>query len=282
MSERFIKYIPSPESEWLKENHPNAFLLLTLIAERARLVAGNPDGLDIGECHIGDYKKAGISTRGQYRHALSILLARAHIKIIENCRTRKKATTGTTTVGSRVKLISSTVYDFNFLSNNHRNDHPTTTEQPPNNHEQRTRRMKKKEEQQPQTPSPEGAVVVFSCLQNLDLEEKHKAELSAKYSEAVIEDAITAISEPGFKRKGSLLQVLRAACKECWKPNKATAGEIQKNKKFAVELEKKSSDVRAYSDFIEIIVSPNSPARCVEYNMTHDLFRAKIEQKSTL
>ena len=89
MSERFIKFIDSEESQYLQENHLNAFSLLCLIAKRARRISGNPDGLEIGECFIGDYRKAGIETRKKYRVALNILVQRNHIEIIETCRTRK-------------------------------------------------------------------------------------------------------------------------------------------------------------------------------------------------
>jgi len=83
------------------------------------------------------------ATRGQYREAVKTLTRLNFIEIIETCRTRKKARTdqeqtkiknttiGTTTVGTKVKLINSTIWDINFDDNNHRNNHPTTTEQPP-------------------------------------------------------------------------------------------------------------------------------------------------------
>lgn len=132
MSEiRFIKFIPSAEALYLAKKHHNAFILLMFIAERARRENGHPDGLLIGECHIGDYKKYGL-TEKEYRTAKKILVERKHIEIIETCRTRKseknsKSTlnlqnseksateraTKTTTVGTLVKLISSTVYDIN-------------------------------------------------------------------------------------------------------------------------------------------------------------------------
>lgn len=141
MSERFIKLIDSDESDWLQKNHPSAFLLLCLIARRARRIAGHIDGLEIGEAHIGDYQSAGIQTRGQYRQALKILASLNFIKISETCRNRKKATTGTTTVGTKVKLLDSRIWDINPEINNHRVNHPTTTEQP------RTRKNKKEKEE---------------------------------------------------------------------------------------------------------------------------------------
>ena len=143
MSKRFIKFNPGDEADWLQENQPNAFLLLVQIAKRARRTTGLPDGLEIGEALIGDFKKAGIDTRGKYRHALAVLEKRAHIKIIENCRNRQKATTGTTTIGTKVTLLTSSVWDVNINIDNHPHDHRTTTEQPPNNHEQERNKKEK-------------------------------------------------------------------------------------------------------------------------------------------
>ncbi len=144
MSDHFLQLVRSEETEFLLEHHPNAFLLLTLIAKRARRKAGHPDGLKPGQCYIGDYRKAGIQTRQKYRTALDFLIMRATIKIVETCRTRKKSTTGTTTVGTLVELLSSTVYDINLESNNHQHNHRATTEQPPNNHEQESKERNKK------------------------------------------------------------------------------------------------------------------------------------------
>src|SRR5271154_4391754 len=148
-STRFIKFLPdSEEVDYLMENHPNAFLLLCLIARRARRIPALPDGMEIGECHIGDYKKCGIETEMKYRTAKKILEMRNHIRIILTCRSRQKSTTGVTTVGTKVKLLKSDIWDINLESDNDRSNDRATTEQ------RRTRMNKKeKEEQQPQTPS---------------------------------------------------------------------------------------------------------------------------------
>jgi hypothetical protein len=111
-SPRFIKFIPSEEANWLRKNHPNAFLLLSLIAQQARRYEGS--GLEIGEAYIGDYKEAGIETEKKYRNAKKILEARGHIKICETNRTRKKSTDGATTIGTKVKILTTSVWDVNF------------------------------------------------------------------------------------------------------------------------------------------------------------------------
>ena len=131
MSERFLKFIPSEEAMYLARKHPNAFILLTFIAERARRENGYPDGLTIGQCHIGDFQSYGL-TEKEYRTAKKILELRNHIKIIETCRTRKSSrdvkhsfnsqnvkketterATKSTTIGTLVQICSLTVYDIN-------------------------------------------------------------------------------------------------------------------------------------------------------------------------
>jgi hypothetical protein len=154
MVERFIKFIPSKESFWLLHNKRNAFVLLTIIAERARRYNGDPDGLTIGQCKLGDWEKIGF-TRQEYRSALNVLVKANHCKIIETNRTRQKTTTGSTTEGTLVEIISSTVYDINSEDSNHCNNHCPTTDQPltqPRTKKE-NKKDKKEKEELPLTPS---------------------------------------------------------------------------------------------------------------------------------
>jgi len=177
MSERFIKFIPSPEAMYLVRKHINAFALLTFIAERARRENGLPDGLTIGQCHLGDYKSYGL-TEKEYRNAKKVLVERGHIKIIETCRTRqskkfskstlvlkndeKTATeraTRSTTIGTLVEICSTMVYDINSDECNDRKGDRKgergATEGRPKGDEQEGIRRKKKEKEieLPLTPS---------------------------------------------------------------------------------------------------------------------------------
>lgn len=211
---RFIKFIPSEESSYLRENHPNAFLLLSLIAERARRVAGKPDGLEIGEAHIGDYKKAGIESRQKYRTALEILEIRGHVKKVETCRNRKKSTTGTTTEGTKVKILKSDVWDINCVDDNHINNHRATTGQPPSNHEEeRTRKNKKeKETTTPLPPKGENVVVFYDCLkENNDLNEDEKKCL-IRFEEKRVKLALDFVKVD--KPKTTLIQALYWHCSQ--------------------------------------------------------------------
>ena len=56
---KFIQYCPCDDSFTLRMKHPFAFLLLTLIAERARRTYKIYDGLDVGEAYIGDHQTIG-------------------------------------------------------------------------------------------------------------------------------------------------------------------------------------------------------------------------------
>jgi hypothetical protein len=127
MCERFLKFIPTDEAFWLMQHKPNAFLLLSHIANTARRKLGHPDGLLIGQCHLQHWTFYGFTER-QYRTAKQILVERKHIVIIETNRTRKKSTTGTTTKSTLVQICSLTVYDINPELIDDRNDDRETTE----------------------------------------------------------------------------------------------------------------------------------------------------------
>ena len=152
-TERFIKFIPSEEAIYLLTQKGHAFRLLTIIATIARRYEGSPDGLKIGEAFIGGHENYDMSEQN-YRTAKDILIRRQHLEIVETCRTRKKVTTGVTTVGTKVKLISSNVYDLNLsLDNDRSNDRPTTDQRPTNDKLRKIKKDKKDKKEQPQTPS---------------------------------------------------------------------------------------------------------------------------------
>ena len=146
MSERFIKFIPSEEAFWLMHNKPNAFRLLSHIANTARRINGNPDGLLIGQCHLQHWTKYDLSER-EYRTAKEILVNRKHILILETNRTRQKSTTGTTTGSTLVQLFDSRIWDINPETiDDRKDDRPTT--------DRRQTRKNKKEKEDITTKSP--------------------------------------------------------------------------------------------------------------------------------
>jgi hypothetical protein len=154
MSERFIKFIPSEEAFFLLVNHPKTFTLLTFIADRARREDGHPDGLKKGQCYLGDIKVMGL-TEQNYRTAKGILVSRGHIKIVETSRTRKKSTNGSTTWGTLVELLTTTVYDINkSIDNDSSNERPT-------NDQRQTRRNKKEEDKEKINKKEKPAMIAF-------------------------------------------------------------------------------------------------------------------------
>jgi hypothetical protein len=109
----FIKMLKSEETQYLQENYPNAFLLLSLIARRARRSNGFLDGLESGMCYVGDYKKAGIDTEKKYRTAKNILEKLQIIRVVETRRNRKNTATKMSGHGTLVQLIDSSLFDIN-------------------------------------------------------------------------------------------------------------------------------------------------------------------------
>src|SRR5579872_6780055 len=96
MNERFLKFIPSEEAFWLMDYRPNAFRLLTHIANTARRYNGHIDGLKIGQCHLQHWEKYNLSEQ-EYRTAKQVLCKLKFLKIIQTNRTRQKSTTELTT-----------------------------------------------------------------------------------------------------------------------------------------------------------------------------------------
>ena len=70
----FIALHRGEAAETLLAKHPNAFLLLTQIALRARWKDCPITGMKQGEAFIGDYQNAGIHSRKAYRTAQEILV----------------------------------------------------------------------------------------------------------------------------------------------------------------------------------------------------------------
>lgn len=141
--ERFIKFIPSEESQWLLLNHGNAFVLLALIATRARRYNGHPDGLIIGDVLIGSSDLEPGMSRQNFRTALNKLVEYGYVEIIANGKTflkREKSTIKVTIKGMLVNLVKSTIYDINPESSNQHINQRLTNDQPTTNHKQERKR----------------------------------------------------------------------------------------------------------------------------------------------
>jgi len=133
MCERFLKFIPSDAAIQFAIKYKNAFILLLIIANTARRINGLPDGLSVGQCHLGSHKNYGMTDK-EYRYAKKILVEQGLIKIVVTNRTRKKGkqtqmfensqnganarATELTTTGTLVELCNSKVWDINFQTEN--------------------------------------------------------------------------------------------------------------------------------------------------------------------
>jgi hypothetical protein len=101
-SKSFIKFIRDSEYLEIIKKRPTAFLLLSLIAYRAKRTNDNSfDDLEIGEALIGDYEAYGV-TEQIYRNDKRWL------------QRGKYVTFRGTTKGTIAKLVNSSVFDVNF------------------------------------------------------------------------------------------------------------------------------------------------------------------------
>ncbi len=180
VSQRFIKFIPSETSDWLLEKHPKAFLLLALIAQRARRFSGHPDGFEIGWALVGDHDKCGLS-RQEYRSNLKFLSDNNFLELLHFGKKDKKSTINPTikrnVKGTIVKLIDSRVWDINIEvekneNNHHVNHHPTIT-QPSPNHEQERRKNEERKKKDIKEAT-DRAIAPVSPLSNLKSEKQQQ------------------------------------------------------------------------------------------------------------
>lgn len=122
------------------------------------------------------------------------------------------------------------------------------------------------------------ACVVFPILETIkdsSIHRKHREEISFKYSEDVVINAVASITEEGFVPEHSLLKSLRAACKGEWKPK--IGNDVEKNRKLAKKLEGKRKNYifEALDKYLEIIIGMRS--ECIAYKMPYDKFYSEIE-----
>jgi hypothetical protein len=97
------------------KERPTAFLLLNLVADRAKRTTDHPNkDLEIGEALIGDYENYGV-TRQIYRTDKRYLIA------------NQQLTTRLTTHGTVAKLINSNIFDINEDTANHPSNTKLTT-----------------------------------------------------------------------------------------------------------------------------------------------------------
>lgn len=241
MSDRFIKFIPSPEAMYLLLKKGHAFRLLTIIAEQARRYEGDLDGLKIGETFIGGFENYDMSEQN-YRTAKEILVRRQHLEIVETCRTRKKVTTGVTTVGTKVRLLSSNVWDINLEYGNDRsNDRPTTDQRPTNDIQEGLRKNKNDKEYHHPYPSSNPDQMIDDDLSSkIEIykgiflnKELYDQCLKIKGSDEKLRQAVKSIQENPSRNK-EIKNWINAL--QRWKIPNETLNKIQENENYAKDL----------------------------------------------
>lgn len=143
----FVKLQRSEELDELLKRYPNAFLLLTMIALRARreIETNSINGVKQCEALIGDYRNIGMSERG-YRTAKS-RLAKCGI-----------VTFKATNRGTIAKLVDKRFYDINEETTDEQSDRQVTNKatgkrrtgdgQVTTKEEERSKEVKKEEEKE--------------------------------------------------------------------------------------------------------------------------------------
>lgn len=131
----FVALWRSPELfEMLtKKRYHNAFLLLSLIATRARYSGSSSlNGLQVGQALVGDFKSCGLS-RKEYRVALKFLA------------TRQFVATKATNKGTIATLLDNPIYQYEFNGNGQQKGHQGATKGPPEGHQGATNNKENKE-----------------------------------------------------------------------------------------------------------------------------------------
>lgn len=116
MGNGFIQFIRGDESfELIRRSH-HAFILLAVIAQRARRTPNIINNLEVGEAMLGDFENYGM-TKQEYRTAKQIL---------EKC---DLVTLIPTPKGTIAKIINTSIFDINIIGNNTQANMQPTHEQ---------------------------------------------------------------------------------------------------------------------------------------------------------
>jgi hypothetical protein len=142
-----------------------------------------------------------------------------------------------------------------------------------------------KEKQQQQTCSEKPAAVSFSkevhCLEGLGIPEPDKEWLIRNHNVEAIIEAVAWATHPSTKLNGPLAAAIKWACKNKPQIPETQQDTIDKNKKYAKEIEKKQAEtaggyqINALSKHIEIVCYPYE--FCLEY--TENGFKEQLDNE---
>lgn len=194
MSKRFIKFIPSEKSSWLRKNFPNAFIVLSLIAERARRTANNYDGLQIGDAIIGRREaseECGLS-QDKFRKAVDQLIEFGFIEIVVNTQISKKVKKRPSRIPTRarvVNILNSDIWDINPETDTHINPQIVPRSSPDRPHKQELKNEERIEEYSSPISSSHSKEYIDPKIDKIQMPLETKILLS-KYPKHAIEKAI--------------------------------------------------------------------------------------------
>lgn len=294
MSDFYVKHLCSDKSQWLQEHYTNAYLLLMYIARNSRKTNSIPDGLEIGDCILGELespKKCGLSLK-EYRNAFDKLIEFGFIELVYHPQPVKtvkgikiifhqKRAIKRAIKSKVVNLCNYEVCDIRFGDKvDQKVDQWLTKGRPEVDKQNKKNKSDPEREQQPQTPK--GACVVFSCLEKINdpsIGQKEKERLTRKNegNEQVVIDAVDSVLQSSFTPETTFLRSLNAAIKGQWKPLPEKEDSIKLNKKKALELQMKGHPfykIEACNTYLEIIAGPIS--HIVQYDLQSDKFGKQV------
>lgn len=172
---KFIKFMRDSEDfDYLISKRPTAFVLLALIAKRAKRTLDHPDPyLEVGEALIGDYETYGV-TEQTYRTDKTFL------------KKYKFLTTKSTSKGTLAKIIKTSIFDINAEDDqraNQRNTNDPLTTNKNDNKESGTENIS------PKTQSPSLEETSSQSIKRLSRNETEVAwDLADKFSAKKVEE----------------------------------------------------------------------------------------------
>ncbi len=186
MNNGYFKAIRGEIGENLIKRSHHAYILLSIIAYRARRTPDLINKLGIGEAILGDYENYNM-TRQEYRTA---------IEILKECNL---ATFRTTTKGSIATIINTDVFDINIILDNQPTNHRTTIEQPSNNHRTTTNKKERsKEVKNDKNVFKEEKKISYGDF--VRLTEREYQKLCEKFTKQIADDWIERMNEYAIQK----------------------------------------------------------------------------------
>jgi len=222
----FVKLIIGTKTDWLQEHYPSCFLLLAYIARHARRTDTIPDGLQFGDCIIGEIEtphKCGLSKK-EFRTARDKLIEFNLVEIVFNPKSKngQKRAIKRAIKSYIVNICNSEVFDATFINKGEQNGDEGANKGRSRVDKQREQETTDiKEQQQTLVPlpvEPVGSSVVcsFSCLDGLGLSVEDLQKLAA-FDEVDVIRGVKVLKE--YKKPiDSIMGYLLRAIKGKWQP----------------------------------------------------------------